>query len=64
MYNSERWIGVWVRKRRPGKGYASRTHLVESVINGELVTNCGRRLTAPGYVAVAITYPMCKQCEA
>lgn len=57
---SEELIGQWVW--RPG----SKGHSVESVVNGELVTNCGRRLRRDGYrlFSEAHRYPVfCSQCE-
>lgn len=45
MYTDE-LIGQWVKR------LGRKRHKVESVINGELVANCGRRLRVEGYEAV------------
>lgn len=56
MYSDD-LIGKWVAKAD------RKAHKVESVINGELVTNCGRRLSAEGWTAdhIGSSY-LCAQC--
>lgn len=63
MYD-ETLRGMWVRR-----AYRKR-HLVESVVAGALVTNCGRRLTAEGWQQESTSnvsdttrfHLLCKQC--
>lgn len=57
---SEELIGEWVGN------YSStrKIHKVESVINEELITNCGRRLGTWGWepIAFPVSNMLCKQC--
>lgn len=67
MAYTEDLIGDWVQ-RTEGSGEDSEIlHKVESVIDGELVTNCGRRLKRPGYesrTGVVMQLPRyCKLCR-
>lgn len=59
MYD-ETLKGLWVE--RPG----SKVHMVVNVTAGRLESDCGRRLTAPGWVKAAPTINrlgvICKQC--
>ena len=58
MY-TEKLISQWVH--RAGR----QRHKVESVINGELITRCGRRLSVPGWSLSLVAGPddlFCRQC--
>ena len=39
-------IGDWIRRARQasGKNYTGKWHLVESIIEGDAITRCGRRM--------------------
>lgn len=64
MPYTDELIGHWVQRT---EGQDSQLHKVESVIDGALVTNCGRRLTREGYesrTGVVMQLPVyCKQCR-
>ena len=59
MY-SEQLIGKWVKRIH------RRRHLVQTVINGELVARCGRHLTMDGWDVAPEGLPAvhdCRQCS-
>jgi hypothetical protein len=60
-------IGKWVRRERP----EAKWHVVESVIAGDAITHCGRRMADPG-LEVSEVEPLtrligqpqnCKRCS-
>ena len=59
-------IGDWITRERRGV-----PHLVESIVAGDVVTRCGRRLSdeptksGGGLVRLVtiVNYPKCRTCE-
>jgi len=60
-------IGAWIQRERTSGRVLTKPHLVESVVSGDPVTNCGRRLSrGTGYpfrvVALPSVLNQCWQC--
>lgn len=59
-------IGTWV-KREDEVHYKHMRHLVESIVNGEAITHCGRSMAPKTKKGVGLVdggdAPVCKQCE-